>query len=87
MGYSLTFSFYLFYAFCEHFTITGLILRKLWGVFPRQVHMISAYFMIYAKMKNSNNFTFDSGINLKLSHKQDIDMKNDSCDFHQNLTS
>ena len=49
--------------------------------------MISAYFMIYAKIKNSNNFTFDSGINLKLSHKQDIDMKNDSCDFHQNLTS
>ena len=38
------------------------------------------------KNKNSDKFTFDSGINLKLSHKQDIDMKNDSCDFHQNLT-
>ena len=39
------------------------------------------------KNKNSNKFTFDAPINLKFSHKQDIDMKNDPCDFLQNLTS
>ena len=38
------------------------------------------------KNKNSDKFTFDAPINLKTSHKEDIDMKNDPCDFFQNLT-
>ena len=36
---------------------------------------------------NNDKFNFDGVINLNLSHKQDIDIKNDSCNFHQNLKS
>ena len=39
------------------------------------------------KNENSNKFTFDAPINLKTLYKQDIDMKNDPCDFFQNLRS
>ena len=38
------------------------------------------------KNKNWDKFTFDDLIDLKTSHKEDIDMKNDPCDFLQNLT-
>ena len=37
------------------------------------------------KSKNSDEFTFDAPINLKTSYKQDIDKKNDPCDFLQNM--
>ena len=56
------------------------------GVSLAGAHDFGIFHDLWSKIKNSNNFTFDSGINLKLLHKQDIDMKNDSCDFHQNLT-
>ena len=56
------------------------------GLSSAGAHDFGIFHNLY-KNKNSNKITFDGVINLKLSQKQDIDMKNESCDFYQNLTS
>ena len=54
------------------------------GVSSAGAHDFGIFHNLY-KNKNSDKITFDGGINLKLTHKQDIDMKNDASDFHQNF--
>ena len=45
------------------------------------------YDIIHNQCKNRkrDNFTFDAPIALKASNNEDIDKKNDPCDFLQNL--
>ena len=68
--------------FHDHWSYTSKIIG---GVFSAGAHNYGK-FHNPCKNKNSDKFTSDAPIDLKASHKKDIDMKNDPCDFLQNLT-
>ena len=68
--------------FHDHRSYTSNIIG---GVFSAGAHNYGK-FHNPCKNKNSDKFSFDAPIDLKTSHKVNIDMKNDLCDFLQNLT-
>ena len=67
--------------FHDHRSYTSRIMG---GIFSAGAHNYSK-FHSPCKKKNSDKLTFDAPIDLKTSHKEDIDKKNDPCDYFQNL--
>ena len=68
--------------FHDHRSYTSKIMG---GVFAAGAHNYGKFQNPY-KNKNSNKFTFDAPIDMKILHKEDIDTKNHPCDFISNLT-